>query len=85
MLLAGGVIADRLPRHIVMVASNLVSGLAQAVAAVLLISGAAEIWHLAVVAVVRAIASSFFFPAQQGIVPQTIPVELLQPANALAA
>ena len=65
-----------------MVASNLVSGLAQAVAAVLLISGAAEIWHLAVV---RAIASSFFFPAQQGIVPQTIPVELLQPANALAA
>jgi hypothetical protein len=67
-----------------MVASNLVSGLAQAVAAVLLISGAAEIWHLAVVAVVRAIASSFFFPAQQGI-PQTIPVELLHPANSLAA
>ena len=29
-LLAGGVIADRLPRHIVMVASNHVSGLAQA-------------------------------------------------------
>jgi MFS family permease len=82
-LLAGGVIADRLPRHIVMVASNLVSGAAQAVAAVLLISGAAEIWQLAVVAVVRAVASSFFFPAQQGIIPQTVPVELLQPANAL--
>ena len=55
-------IADRLPRHIVMVASNLVSGLAQGVAAVLLISGAAEIWHSAVVAVVRAIASSSFIP-----------------------
>ena len=82
-LLAGGVISDRLPRHIVMVASNLVSGLAQAVAAVLLIVGEAEIWHLAVVAVVRAVASSFFFPAQQGIIPQTVPLELLQPANAL--
>ena len=31
-LLVGGVIADRLPRHLVMVASNLVAGLAQAVA-----------------------------------------------------
>ena len=82
-LLVGGVIADRLPRHLVMVASNLVSGLAQAVAAYLLITGTAEIWHLAVVAFVRAVASSFFFPAQQGIVPQTVPVELLQPANAL--
>jgi predicted MFS family arabinose efflux permease len=66
-----------------MVVSNLVSGLAQAVAAGLLITGRAEIWHLAVVAVVRAVASSFFFPAQQGIIPQTVPVELLQPANAL--
>ncbi len=82
-LLVGGVIADRLPRQLVMVASNLVSGLAQAVAAFLLITGEAEIWHLAVVAVVRAIASSFFFPAQQGIIPQTVPLELLQPANAL--
>ena len=82
-LLVGGVIADRLPRQLVMVASNVVSGLAQAVAAFLLITGSAEIWHLAAVAFVRAIASSFFFPAQQGIIPQTVPVELLQPANAL--
>jgi predicted MFS family arabinose efflux permease len=82
-LLAGGVVADRLPRNLVMVSSNLVAGAAQAVAAVLLISGTAEIWQLAVVAFVRAIASSFFFPAQQGIVPQTVPVEELQPANAL--
>ena len=82
-LLAGGVMADRLPRQLVMVVSNLVSGLAQAVAAFLLITGAAEIWHLAVVALVRAVASSFFFPAQQGIIPQTVPLELLQPANAL--
>ena len=82
-LLVGGVIADRLPRHLVMVGSNLVAGAAQAVAAYLLLTGRAEIWHLAVIALVRAVASSFFFPASQGIVPQTVPTEKLQPANAL--
>lgn len=82
-LLAGGVLADRLPRHLLMVGSNVAAGLAQGVAAVLLLSGLAEIWHLAVVAFVRAVASSFFFPAQQGIVPQTVPTEMLQAANAL--
>jgi predicted MFS family arabinose efflux permease len=82
-LLAGGVVADRLPRHLVMIASNAVSGLAQAAAAFLLLTDRAEIWHLAVIAVVRSVASSFFFPAQQGIVPQTVPAGLLQPANAL--
>ena len=82
-LLIGGVIADRLPRHLVMVASNLLAGVAQAVAAVLLISGRAEIWELAAIALVRAVASSFFFPAQQGIVPQTVVADDLQPANAL--
>jgi MFS family permease len=82
-LLVGGVISDRMPRNLVMVGSNLVAGAAQALAAVLLISGTAEIWHLGVIAVVRAVASSFFFPAQQGIVPQTVPADELQPANAL--
>lgn len=82
-LLAGGVLADRLPRHLLMVGSNVAAGLAQGVAAVLLLTGLAEIWHLAVVAFVRAVASSFFFPAQQGIVPQTVPAEMLQAANAL--
>ena len=82
-LLAGGVIADRMPRHLVMVVSNVVAGVAQAVAAFLLITGRAEIWQLAVIALARAVASSFFFPAQQGIVPQTVPAEELQPANAL--
>ena len=82
-LLVGGVVADRIPRHLVMVGSNLLAGTAQGVAAVLLLTGYAEIWHLAVTAFVRAIATAFFFPAQQGIVPQTVPPDELQPANAL--
>ena len=82
-LLAGGIWADRLPRNVVMVGANLISGLAQAVTALLLITGRAEIWHLAALAAVNGGSSAFFFPASAGIIPQTVPASLLQQANAL--
>jgi MFS family permease len=82
-LLAGGVWADRLPRHLVMVGSNLVSGVAQGVLAVLLLTGQAQLWHLFALSVVSGASSAFFFPASAGIVPQTVPEAMLQPANAL--
>ena len=81
--LVGGVIADRLPRHHVLVGSDLASGAAQVVAAALLLAGEAELWHLAVLQVVRGAASSVFYPASTGLVPQTVPDRLLQQANAL--
>ena len=82
-LLVGGIWADRLPRHLVMVVSDLVSGGAQLAVAVLLLSGVAEIWHLIVLQVVRGTASAFFFPAAIGIVPETVSAARLQQANAL--
>lgn len=82
-ILVGGIWADRLPRHHVMVVSDLVAGGAQAAIAALVLTGSAEIWHLLALQVVRGVASSFFFPASQGIVPQTISARLLQEANAL--
>jgi MFS family permease len=82
-LLAGGIWADRLPRHRVMVASNLLSGLSQSAVAALLLSGHARIWQLGVLAAVNGMSSAFFFPASTGIVPQTVPRPLLQSANAL--
>jgi len=81
-LLVGGIWADRLPRHQVMVVSNLVSGACQAAVAVLLFAGVAEVWEIAVLAAVRGAAIAFFFPASGGIVPQTVPESLLQQANA---
>ncbi len=83
LLLYGGVWADRLPRHLVMVSSNLVSGLSQATVAVLLLSHHASITALAVFAAVNGASSAFFFPASYGIIPQTVPVPLLQQANAM--
>jgi MFS family permease len=82
-LLVGGIWADRLPRHHVMVASDVISGASQAAVATLLILGEAQIWHLVVFGVVNGTATAFFFPASQGIVPQTVPPALLQQANAL--
>ena len=82
-LLAGGVWADRLPRHLVMVGSNLTSGASQAVLAVLLISGSATFGELLALSAVNGTSTAFFFPASTGIVPQTVPAPMLQPANAL--
>jgi MFS family permease len=82
-LLAGGIWSDRLPRHHVLVVSNLVSGLTQAAVALLLVLETAEIWHLVALAAVNGTATAFFFPASQGLIPQTVAAEQLQQANAL--
>lgn len=82
-LLVGGIWADRLPRHRVMVISNLASGVSQSAIAVLLLSGQARVWHLMALGAVNGLSSAFFFPAALGIVPQTVPPRMLQSANAL--
>ena len=82
-LLAGGVWADRLPRHHVMVGSNLASGASQAALAGLLLTGSAHFGELIALAAVNGTSSAFFFPASIGIIPQTVPAPILQSANAL--
>src|SRR5437016_5272642 len=63
LLLVGGVWADRLPRHQVMVASNVLSAASQAGVAALLLSGHAQIWELIALAAANGASSAFFFPA----------------------
>jgi MFS family permease len=82
-LLFGGVLADRLPRHHVMVVSSIVSGASQLAAGSLVLAGNAHIWELGVLAAVNGTSSAFFFPANTGVVPQVVPLETLQEANAL--
>jgi MFS family permease len=82
-LLVGGVLADRLPRRDVMVWSDLLRFVSQAGVAVLLVTGSAEVWHLALVQTVNGAAGAFFIPAQQGLVPETVSPARLQQANAL--
>jgi MFS family permease len=81
--LFGGVVADRLPRNRVMVAADVVDGVAQLAAAALVLGGDAAVWHLAALNAARGGASAFFFPAAAGITPQTVPPAELQQTNAL--
>lgn len=81
--LVGGVIADRLPRHHVMVASDVVRGLSQLLLAGLLLADAAEVWMFVVLSALSGTAAAFFFPASQGVIPLVVSPRRLQEANAL--
>ena len=67
LVLFGGVIADRLPRHLVLVAANVVSAGTQALVAVLLLTGTADLWHLAAIEAVNGVSSAFMMPASSGL------------------
>ena len=84
-VLAGGVVADRTSRRSVMVTADLVRIATQGTMAVLLIAGAAVIWMLAALAGVTGAATGFFNPASTGILPELVPPDELQPANAMRA
>ena len=82
-ILVGGIWADRLPRNLVMVSTDLVMAATQATVAALLLTDTAELWHLIALQLVRGTANAFFFPASSGLVPHVVSAERLQQANAL--
>jgi MFS family permease len=83
LVLFGGVWADRLRRERVMIASDLVRGVAQCLTAALLISGSAKLWELVVLQALYGSAAAFFGPASTALVAQTVRVEDRQQANAI--
>jgi MFS family permease len=83
LILAAGVWADRLPRQWIMFVSDIGRGLAQVAVAYLLLSGRAEIWHLAALSAVYGVFEAGFRPAAGGLIPQIVESEHLQQANAL--
>jgi MFS family permease len=83
LVLAGGVVGDRLPRRRVMLASDLVRCATQATTAILLATGTARLWQLLVLQAAHGAAAAFFDPAAAGLVPQTVSSGRLQQANAL--
>ncbi|MCW2777072.1 MAG: putative major facilitator superfamily transporter [Frankiales bacterium] len=82
-VLVGGVWADRLPRHLTMLGSDVVRGAAQAVAATLLLTGTASVASLVACNLVYGAAEAFFRPALLGLVPQVVDPDQRQAANAL--
>ena len=82
-VLFGGVIADRLPRQLVMIGSDVVRGVVHTVLAVLIATGNVRIWHMVVIGLLFSTAEAFFRPAYTGLVPQTVPEDEIQAAQAL--
>lgn len=82
-VLAGGVVADRLSRRTVMLTADLLRVATQGTMAALLIAGVAEVWMLAALAALAGVGTGFFGPASTGLLPELVPPEKLQQANAL--
>jgi MFS family permease len=81
-LLTGGVVADRLPRRLVMLSSDSANFAIRGAMGGLLVSGHARIWELFVLQALDGAATASHSPASTGLVPETVRPALLQQANA---
>jgi predicted MFS family arabinose efflux permease len=82
-LLVGGVVADRLPRRRIMLASDTVRAVTQGVLALLLLSGSAHLWQIVVLQALYGTAEAFFTPSVTGLVPELVEHSRLHEANSL--
>ncbi len=82
-LLFGGVIADRLPRLLIIRVGNVGAALTQGVVAVLVITNHAELWMLIVLEALNGVLQAALFPALEGVLPQLVDKTQLQEANLL--
>ncbi|GAA3079824.1 MFS transporter [Streptosporangium carneum] len=82
-MLVGGVIADRLPRHRVMMAGETLNAAAFFCLAAMMLTGWTPLPAMVVAAALSGVAMAVLFPALTGIIPDVVPADRLQTANAL--
>ncbi|MBB4921712.1 MFS transporter [Kitasatospora kifunensis] len=82
-LLIGGAVADRLPRHRVMVAANVGNALSQAALAALVLTGSAKLWQVVLLASANGIGQAFYAPAAEGMIMESVDQEQAPRAFAL--
>lgn len=83
-LLFGGVLADRLPKHLLMVGSSLAAAATQGVVAALVLTDTATIPLLIGLAGLNGMVGALAQPASAAILPLTVPADVRQQANALS-
>ncbi|GAB3208212.1 MFS transporter [Marinactinospora thermotolerans] len=83
LLLFGGVLADRLPRALIMQGACGLAALSQAGLAAAVLLDAASLPLLVLLSLVNGAAAAAGLPAAAALTPQTVPAALLRPANAL--
>jgi MFS family permease len=82
-LLIGGAVADRLPRHRVMVAANALNCLSQAAFAVLVLAGEPQLWQMMMLTALGGTGQAFFGPAAEGMLMSSVSGEQVGRAFAL--
>lgn len=83
VVVAGGVLSDRIPRNLVLVGASLVQGAAQAATAACVLAGVGGVPAIVALQAVYGLGLGLVLPAEVGLVPQTVSPERLQQANAL--
>ncbi|WP_443065238.1 MFS transporter [Streptomyces sp. NBC_00536] len=82
-LLVGGALADRIPRHHVMVAANALNCLSQAAFAVLVLAGDPQLWQMMLLTALCGTGTAFFSPAAEGMLLSSVSGEHANRAFAL--
>lgn len=72
LMLPGGVVADRLPKRKLMIATQSTMMFCALALAVLAWTGALQVWHIAVLAFILGVANSFDAPARLAIVTELV-------------
>ncbi|MFJ6729324.1 MFS transporter [Streptomyces sp. NPDC091281] len=71
-LLIGGAVADRLPRHRVMVAANALNCVSQGAFAVLVLTGEPRLWQMMLLTALGGTGQAFFSPAAEGMLLSSV-------------
>ncbi|MEU6350765.1 MFS transporter [Streptomyces sp. NPDC047072] len=71
-LLIGGAVADRLPRHRVMVAANALNCVSQGAFAVLVLAGEPRLWQMMLLTALGGTGQAFFSPAAEGMLLSSV-------------
>ncbi|MFF7985654.1 MFS transporter [Streptomyces sp. NPDC007901] len=71
-LLIGGAVADRFPRHRVMVAANALNFLSQGTFAVLVLAGEPRLWQMMLLTALGGTGQAFFSPAAEGMLMSSV-------------
>ncbi len=81
-LLFGGVLADRMPKHLLMVGASIAAAVTQGAVAALVLTGTATVPLLAAIGALNGMVGALALPASSSILPLTVPAEIRQQANA---
>lgn len=81
--LVGGVLIDRLPKHRVILATQILGLLQSAVFGLLVASGTIQLWHVYVLATAQGVINAIDNPARQAFVPELVGRDHLPNAVAL--